>query len=473
MRWGVLSRPWGPERLKWARSIALVIATGVVVSQGVRVFDPDGDDFRLHWTFGHLFVAGEFMYKIGHTPYPPFWGMVCAPLTLLPMRWAHVVAYQFGVATLGGLVVVLDRLTRRSLPLGKEPLFWSTALALALSSRFLIRELPECGPNLLMVALAWGGLALWRQRFDGLGGACLGLAIAMKCTQALFVPYFALKRQWRMAAVTTAFTALFTVAPVLRLGPTSYEHHLLTWIGNCWKGLREADPSIGVLGQEEVKNVSLRPTLARFLMHLPPGHKGRIASPWRAEWLNLPSPLAGVLIKAGMLLLLAGVAWGFRRPARDRDDDTILWEGAAVSLLILLYSPLTWKQHCVAVFPAFYLITRTGLARGGLPWWVLGALGVYVTLVLLPDRGVVGRSMTLLLDSWGVITWSLSLLLAVTLACRSRRVAAVGDASRGGAVPPPHFAGMRTPWPLRGAFLRRSRITGHRSSRWPWGATTR
>ena len=97
----------------------------------------------------------------------------------------------------------------------------------------------------------------------------------------------------------------------------------------------------------------------------------------------------------------------------------ILWEAAVISLLILLYSPLTWRQHCVAVFPAFYLIARTGAARGGLPRWARGALGVYVVLVLVLDRGVVGRDMTLVLDSFGATTWSLLLLLAVTLGCHA------------------------------------------------------
>jgi alpha-1,2-mannosyltransferase len=419
----VSSTWWGPSWVRRAKIGLLALAAVIVISQWVRVFDDFAqDDFRLHWAFGQRFLSGEFLYQVGHTPYPPFWGMVCAPLSLLPKRWSHVVAYPVGVLSLWALVLVLHRLTRQSLPLGKGPLFWSTALALALSSRFIIRELPECGPNLLMVALAWGGFALWRQGRDGLGGACLGLAIAMKCTQALFLPYFALKRQWRMVATTMAFSVLLSLAPVVRQGPESYARHMTTWAGNCWKGLRQSDPSVGVLGQEEVWNVSLRPTLARYMMHLPPGHKGRITSRWHAEWLDLPPAVAGALIKGALLLLLAVLAWRFREPALDRDDERILWEAAIISVMILLYSPLTWRQHCVAVFPAFYLICRTLASRGGLPRWMVRALGAYVFLVLLLDRGVVGRDGTFILDSFGATTFSMLLLLVVASGWHARLV---------------------------------------------------
>ena len=241
--WRMPSITWGPNRLRRARAAVLLVATVVVVSQWVRVFDDFAqDDFRLHWSFGQRFIAGEYLYQIGHTPYPPFWGMACAPLSFLPRRWAHVVAYPIGLGSLAVLVILLNRLTRRSLPLAREPLFWATTLALALSSRFIIRELPECGPNLLMVALAWGAIALWRRGRDDVAGLCLGLAIALKCTQSLFVPYFVLKRQWRMVGATTAFTLLFSVLPVLRQGPALYERHLAASGANCWKGLRNPTP---------------------------------------------------------------------------------------------------------------------------------------------------------------------------------------------------------------------------------------
>jgi hypothetical protein len=55
---------------------------------------------------------------------------------------------------------------------------------------------------------------------------------------------------------------------------------------------------------------------------------------------------------------------------------------------------------------------------------MLYALGIYVILVLAFDRGVVGRDITLILDSFGATTWSILLLLAVTLGCHARQAAA-------------------------------------------------
>ena len=305
MKWGLRSITWGPgdstgqggrdrgrRTSSWCRNGSESLTISPKTTSGCT-----GRSAR-------RFMAGEYLYQIGHTPYPPFWGMVCAPLSLLPKRWSHVAAYPDRRCFVGG--------ARPPAPSPDAPVasaghgspcsgrqHWHWPCRAGSSSANCRNAARICSwshwpgePRVLEDAAATGSQAL-----------CLGLAIAMKCTQALFVPYFILKRQWRMVAATTVFTLLFSVAPVVRQGPALYERHLTAWAGNCWKGLRTADPSVGVLGQEEVWNVSLKPTLARYLMHLPPGHKGRIASSWRAEWLDLSPPVAGVVIKAGMLVL--------------------------------------------------------------------------------------------------------------------------------------------------------------------------
>ncbi len=41
------------------------------------------------------------------------------------------------------------------------------------------------------------------------------------------------------------------------------------------------------MGPEPLQNLSLRPSLARFLMHLPEGHAGRIEHPFHVDFANL------------------------------------------------------------------------------------------------------------------------------------------------------------------------------------------
>ena len=137
----------------------LVIALGIVVFivQGVRAASKLNDgDFFLHWKFASRFVAQELLYADGlHVPYPPFWAMAWSPIAAFSLAAAKIIIYPLSLIALSALLYLLDRLTRRELPLDRTRRFWARTLALALIVRFLVRELPECGPNLLILALAW------------------------------------------------------------------------------------------------------------------------------------------------------------------------------------------------------------------------------------------------------------------------------------------------------------------------------
>ena len=405
------------------KHVAMGVAVAIVWIQWIRIGVTPRGDFPLHWEFGRRLIEGEFLYKGGYFhPYLPFWALVHAPLTLMPMHAAQVLVYPLFIGSMAALIWVLHRLSRDHLPLDREALFWVTALALGLSSRFIIRDMLECGVNLAMVTLSWGGVYLWVRRRELLGGVSLGLATAMKCTPVLFLAYFVWKRQWKMAASTTVATAAFSLSPILWMGPSEFSRAGDFWLLNAWKSVGETDPSRGVHGPEPLQNISLRPSLARFLMHLPVGHIARLDHPLYLDFFNLPPRTASIVIKFLMLALLAAIAWNFRHPPERRDEPAIYWECAAVSLLILLYSPITWGQHCVGVIPAFYLIARTSSARGGIPRWMKAVLAVYVVCILGLNRAFVGRQISWLLDSYHVHTWCLLSLLAVSIACRSRSI---------------------------------------------------
>jgi alpha-1,2-mannosyltransferase len=317
------------------------------------------------------------------------------------------------------LVKTLNRLTDALEPLHEHQLFLVVAGSLFMASRFLIRDMPECGVNLALVALSWLAVACWIGRRDHAGGWLLGLAISLKCTPALFWAWFLWKRQWKIAGTTMLAAGVFTLSPMLFMGPISYAHTMREWTGNVWRGVGETRPAYGVLGDEPLQNFSLRPALARYLTVLPEGHRSRLDHPYYLDALNLPAFAAGWIIKAILLGVVLGVAYLFRRPVIARDHPVWLWEAATISVLILLLSPITWSQHCVGVLPAFYLLMRRRVAGKSLPAWTRAVLWVFIVGMLVLNRELVGRDLSYLIQSYRLPTLCLLGVLAVMLRLRA------------------------------------------------------
>ena len=396
------------------RRIAWTIAFIALLLCAIRaVSRPLDGDFKLHWEFGRRINAGEFLYAGGHhIPYPPFWAAAHSPVALLPLRAAKALLFPVGVAGLAALVWMLRRL------MPSERAFWACAIAIFLASRFLVRDMAELGVNTLLVMLTWASVYLWTRKRDVLAGVPLGLAIALKCTPALVAVFFLWKRQWRVAFAAGVAALLFTLSPVLWQGVDSYANHMKTWISNIWVGFGGSDPSVGVLGPEAAKNMSLRPTLARYLMQLPPDHPGRAAHPLYVDVFQFSPAVAGVVVKIILGALLIAILWASRDRVISRDDPRIVWEFAAVSLLMLLASPITWGQHCVAVLPACYFIAARWLNGVPSARWMQVLLGFYLVAVLLLNRGLVGRKFSALLESYHVETFAILGLLFIVLGCR-------------------------------------------------------
>lgn len=254
----------------------------------------------------------------------------------------------------------------------------------------------------------------------------LGAAIALKLTAVLFLFYFALRRQFRFAVAAAVAAVAFTLSPALWQGPALYRRHLTAWADAVWSGVASSDPRVGMLGLEPVGNLSLRPALARYFMRIPegPDGQGRFVHPWNVDVLTLPPETAAPLIAGVMLALVTGVAWSLARGG-DRLRDVVAWDCAAVAILALLLSPITWRQHCVAILPACYLIARAWLAGAPMPPIAAIAIGTLVVVSLLLARGVVGDTLSSLVHAYYLHTLALVLLLAAVIACRNRRLDAL------------------------------------------------
>jgi alpha-1,2-mannosyltransferase len=417
------------ERLRRFKWIPILAAFIWLLVAWIQIIVLPRGDFRGHWGMGQRLVHGIFIYKGGlDNVYPPFWALVHAPLSFLGLHLSQILVYPLAAISIVVLLRVVQKLSEAQLPLGSDALFWSTALAVLLSSLFLGRDLPEVGVNTALVAMSWSAVYLWSKERDIAGGTLLGMAAALKCTPLLFVAWFVLKRQWKMAASSLIALFIFTLLPILVTGPAEYVHMMKHWTGFVVQGISDPDPSRGPLGEEKVENLALRPALARYLMHLPYGHMGRPESigdgkterppsPFYLQFFDLPPFWAGVTVRIIMGALLLGMCWLMRRRPSDRNSFEIVWECAAVSILILLFSPVTWVQHSVGIVPAVYLICRAGFAGWHFPRWTMWAMSGYVLFCCVMSRALFGRDFIKLANSYRVKTIGFLLLLAVVLAC--------------------------------------------------------
>lgn len=430
------------DRLRW---IAVLVGVAVLIGQWIRVVQRPTGDFLVHWEFGRRFLAGDFIYAVsaggdplGHNhPYPPLWAMVHAPLSLIPIEWAHAVCFPFFVLPFGLLVFVLLRIGREQFGMRTEFLVTALVWAVFLAGRYLLRDMVECGANLTLVAASWAAVWLWTRGQRTASGLLLGLATALKCTPVLFIAYFALKREWKTVSVAVAATVAFSVAPVTVMGVSEYRRASLTWLERITAGVMTSGESgRGVLGPEPIQNMTARPALTRYLSRLPAAHIGRLADPLYLDFLDLDPQTAAVTAMSLLAVLAGFVAWRFRSRADFRSSRQMIWECGLISLAILLYSPITWGQHCVGVLPALFLIQIEVRRGSGFPRWIPAALWIYFAVVVLCNREMIGRRFSLLADAYYLQTWCLFAVGGVLLWFHSKSADADagGYSGRGGSV---------------------------------------
>jgi hypothetical protein len=408
--------PFIAERERLWRRIVLALGVAVLVGCAARaMIKYDEGDFKLHWETGRRFLAKEFLYTGGHDfPYPPFFGMIFAPTALLPMPIAKAVFYPMGVAALLALLWTMRRLVRFAFSLDETQTFWVTAIAVFLAIQFIIHDQAVLGLNTALVALTWLAIYLWKQHRDLLAGVSLGVAIAIKCTPAIFLGYFLWKRQWRMAVWATAAALFFTAAPMAWQGPSFWSQHMRNWVGTAVEGVSGS----GFEANEDFrdKNMSLRPVLMRYLVCRSEGNFDRNVDPLPVNFLDLSPRVASWIVNSVLLILIAVFMWWSRGAVGARDEPRLLWELAAVGVLMVLFSPITWGQHCVALLPACFLIAALLLVRARFPRWAIALLSVYVLFCSLAGRDLIGRRLSLLLVSYHITTFCILGLFLILLA---------------------------------------------------------
>lgn len=390
------------------KTTRIVLITGccIVIALLGLIFIRNLIDFPVYYAAGQSLLHGRrdlyspdfALGRVMDYRYPPFFLVALLPVWLLPYSIAAYVWFLASVSEIIGCVFIMGRMFP-SIRSSKS--VW-LAVALAVSQYFVM-ALHYGNVQVLVVLLLFAALYFSLKRKDLAAAVLMSLAITIKLTPLLLLPYFALKKRWTLLAGVCFFAVAINLAPSLYFGFRENTQLLRTWYGHV-VGSQDFHEDNGPI------NLSLKGELRRYLTDV--DYSQRVDGDVRYPAINFASLSRERLAEAWMVsatVLFAGVLvliWLLpRMRARSRigtqEDDTEASPQAELAplemglmiCLMLLAGPLTskiyfvallWPVACLASFAVDSEPRYGKLARCVLIFLAL----VNCVLPLLPGRSV-------------------------------------------------------------------------------------
>jgi alpha-1,2-mannosyltransferase len=371
-------------------------------------------DFAGYLLVGDLVLEGRHIYLDAPShinTWPPFFSLLCVPLALLAAPTPYLARGLWIVLNAGLVVVILGLLARlvhgqrlqlRAEGPGLSPADPALLVPLLLSGRYVLGNFEHLQINVVLFALALGGLALQARGRALAGGGLLGLAAAIKVMPIAFVAYLAYRRRWRAAGAAALATAACSLSPILVFGWGRFWAYVAVWRDQVAAGWGAGRMNQSVLAMWD-----------RWLGHrLWPLTAGGVDA--------LPeSGAPATLVAVGLTLVLVGAAaaWAFRgHPSPDGWPALAEW--SAVFVAASIFGPVSWKSYLVVfLLPNALLFAawRSSHLAPGVRRGAAGVLGAAFVLGGLTAPGLVSRPLAERLEMSSVVTLAALVLLGGVL----------------------------------------------------------
>jgi hypothetical protein len=349
--------------------------------------------------------------------YPPFFLLAFVPLLLLTNKVAAFIWYALSVLQITGCVIILRRLVG---PARSSKKLW--IIALLATAQYFVMILHYGNAHLLITYLLFASFYLVTQRRDLLAALLMSLAISIKLTPVLVLPYFVLKKKWKFLFAVSLLLIAVNLAPAAYFGVSRNSELLATWYRHVVadQEFHEANGPI---------NLSLKGQLRRYLTEV--DYSKRVDGDINYQNINLAAlssdqsdrvwQVLAVIVYVSVFALIFWVSYQSRRGEKDRVNEvegrdiprprTLLELGLIICATLFVgplaskiyFIALLWPVVCLGGYPFSRLTSATGFARRAL-------LIIAVTNFVLPL--LPGRSLQRLLLVVGVDFFLNALLMA-------------------------------------------------------------
>jgi hypothetical protein len=322
-------------------------------------------DFPVYYSAGQSLISGRTdlyasdfaLGRVMDYRYPPLFLVIFILLWLLPYKVAAYIWYLLAVVQITLCVLILRRITAKS----KIPLSVKIISVFAVAQYFVM-ILHYSNAHLLIIFLLFGSLYFFLQGDDLKSAILIALSITIKLTPVLLLPYFVLKKKWRLLVLTSIFFLVLNLIPSMYFGFSKNTDLFKEWLNHV------------VFNQEfhEINgpiNLSLKGQLRRYLTDV--DYKQRVDGDVRYSSVNFLSISKENADKAwmviGVLAYLLGLYLIWRKSrddikeSRTQPTEKFGQYGTPLELglmicLMLFVGPLTSKIYFIALlWPVFFL----------------------------------------------------------------------------------------------------------------------
>lgn len=355
----------------------LIISAVVIAAAGViltRDFGSDAHDRKKHlFDFEVYYDAGQSLYQQGRTDlysadfasgrvmdyrYPPFFLIALIPLWTLPAKAAAYCWFLLSVLSIIASAMILNRIQ----PVDKNRIAILAITTLAVAQYFVM-VVHYGNAHLIAVFLLFAALYSFLKKKLPLAALLMALSITIKLTPVLLLPYFALKKQWRLLLLTGLFLIAINLLPSIYFGFNKNAELLKTWYHHVVAD-QEFHETNGPI------NLSLKGQLRRYLSEV--DYNNRIDGDVNYRSINLASlpqktvDRIWIAIASIIYVLVLLLIWWTSRKRSTSGDDRVALELGLMICLMLFVGPLTSKIYFIALLWPVFFLARFALASASL-----------------------------------------------------------------------------------------------------------
>lgn len=377
----------------------LVLACSIFIALVGFLFVQNLIDFPVYYAAGRSLLTGRIdLYSpdfalgpVMDYRYPPFFVVALAPLWLLPYASAAYIWCLLSALEIAGCGLIVAR----TFPAFSGSIKMWVVVALA-TVQYFVMALHYGNAHLLATFVLFASFYFFARHKDLSAGLMMALAVTIKLTPLMLLPFFAIKRRWKFLVGTFVFLIAFNLAPSAYFGLRGNSELLSNWYRHVVAS-QEFHEENGPI------NLSLKGQLRRYLSTIDYWRRVdgdvnypviNLASLSREQTVRAWEITAAVIFFGALLLVWRAAVKSQAGIVKDLFEREVLSNELSMMLcLMLLVGPLTSKIYFIALLWPVANLADIAVGRktreGQLSMRILIVVAVInSTLPLLPGRSV-------------------------------------------------------------------------------------